>query len=349
MMKTYFLYFITLLFLFSCGKKKELPEGSDRFNEVASYIEEHGDFINSNEVPALIEASQLFAQMNGNTLMIDLRPEEEYNLAHIPFSVNIRLNGLIDYFENVIDPFSFDSIVLISIDGQASSYALSLLRLLGYENVYGLRWGLSAWHSSFANANWSAVLSSAAQEKLITNESPQKKEYSYPELVSDEDQPYAVIRERSRELLDLPFNTKVIFIDQLLKNPERYYIVGYLNEKFYKLGHIKGAVRYEPKKSLSVKTELHTLPADKTIVVYCFSGQHSAAVVAYLNLLGYDALSLKYGANSFIYQLLKENEGSVFLPEGVNEYPLIEGEIKISDEFKIENNNKKAASSQGGC
>lgn len=53
-------------------------------------------------------------------------------------------------------------------------------------------------------------------------------------------------------------------------------------------------------KIYSVGAFLSTLPTNQTIVPFCFTGQHSAFVTAYLNIIGYDAKSLLYGANSFM-------------------------------------------------
>ena len=50
-----------------------------------------------------------------------------------------------------IKPFEFDRIVLVSNDGQHASYTTSLLRLMGYGNVYALRWGMSGWNKSLLN------------------------------------------------------------------------------------------------------------------------------------------------------------------------------------------------------
>jgi rhodanese-related sulfurtransferase len=36
-------------------------------------------------------------------------------------------------------------------------------------------------------------------------------------------------------------------------------------------------------------------------VVYCYTGQNSANLAAYLRLVGYDAKSLKFGTNGMIY------------------------------------------------
>ncbi|MFN8206037.1 MAG: rhodanese-like domain-containing protein [Bacteroidales bacterium] len=62
-----------------------------------------------------------------------------------------------------------------------------------------------------------------------------------------------------------------------------------------------GAVQYTPKESMKLTASLKTLPADKPIAVYCYTGMTSAYLVAYLRLLGYDAKSILYGANGMIY------------------------------------------------
>jgi rhodanese-related sulfurtransferase len=66
-------------------------------------------------------------------------------------------------------------------------------------------------------------------------------------------------------------------------------------------GHIPGAVQYTPKQSIKLAADLKTLPTDKTIVVYCCTGQNSANLTAYLRVLGYDAKSLLFGTNGMIY------------------------------------------------
>ncbi len=55
---------------------------------------------------------------------------------------------------------------------------------------------------------------------------------------------------------------------------------------------------------------LQNLPTDKTIVVYCWTGQTSAQVVAYLRMLGYDAVSMYYGMNGCSYQSLTKSKYS---------------------------------------
>ncbi len=58
--------------------------------------------------------------------------------------------------------------------------------------------------------------------------------------------------------------------------------------------------------------------------MYCSTGLSAAYVVAYLNLIGYDAGNLAYGANSFMNKTLKEKDWNGFSKKEVNMYPVIE-------------------------
>jgi len=65
---------------------------------------------------------------------------------------------------------------------------------------------------------------------------------------------------------------------------------------------IPSSYQFTPKASLSTTVDLDLLPTNETIVVYCYTGQTSAQVTAYLRMLGYDAKSLLYGFNGFAYE-----------------------------------------------
>jgi rhodanese-related sulfurtransferase len=43
------------------------------------------------------------------------------------------------------------------------------------------------------------------------------------------------------------------------------------------------------------------VPTDMPVVVYCWTSQTSSQVAAYLNMLGYDAYSLKFGSNNLFH------------------------------------------------
>ncbi|MEW5960233.1 MAG: rhodanese-like domain-containing protein [Chloroflexota bacterium] len=62
----------------------------------------------------------------------------------------------------------------------------------------------------------------------------------------------------------------------------------------YALGHIPGAVNIGAKAAFTAD-KLAMIPADKPVVVYCYTGQTSSQMVSVLNMLGYDAKSMLFG------------------------------------------------------
>ena len=67
-------------------------------------------------------------------------------------------------------------------------------------------------------------------------------------------------------------------------------------------GNIVGSYRLNPF-TLADKTYKNLDPS-KTIVTYCWTGQTSSMLTAYLYILGYDVKSLKFGMNAMIYSEL---------------------------------------------
>jgi rhodanese-related sulfurtransferase len=339
-------FLVILFFIASCGsnEKENVPVAGDKFDTVISYIEINGDFINSESAPGVISADKVY-NSKSNIQVIDIRPEEMYGEGHIKGASNIRFISLIEYFENSINPSAFDTIVLVSADGQASFFASTLLRLLGYNNVFSLRWGMCEWDSTYAANIWMKNLSSAYAEKLDTINYKKEKGQKYPEIISNKNSAYEIIRERAQSLLEKPFNNYTVTAEDVFKSPEKYYIINYWPFDLYKSGHIKGSFQFYPKKSLNRSAYLSSLPADKPVVVYCNSGNQSAAVAAYLRILGYDAYTLINGCNGFMYNKL-DKEKAAFSEKFIMNFPL-EKTNNSSGEIKIE--TKKIATSQGGC
>lgn len=60
-------------------------------------------------------------------------------------------------------------------------------------------------------------------------------------------------------------------------------------------GHIYGAVNIDVKKNNFLQQAKSSLPAGKTIAVYCRSGRRSAAACGLLNAEGYKCVNLKGG------------------------------------------------------
>ena len=66
----------------------------------------------------------------------------------------------------------------------------------------------------------------------------------------------------------------------------------------YAKGHIAGAINV-PWREVAKQENLDKLPKDRQIVVYCYTGHTASQVTALLNILGYDAINLKFGMTSW--------------------------------------------------
>lgn len=130
------------------------------------YLAANGDYVNSREFPSLINAPLLDELSGTNILVVDIRNATEYNAGHISNAVNKESGDIPGWFETAVDPSVYDRIIIVSNDGQEASYTTSLLRLMGYGNVYALRWGMSGWNQEYAAKGWYSGCSSVYQDKL---------------------------------------------------------------------------------------------------------------------------------------------------------------------------------------
>lgn len=78
-------------------------------------------------------------------------------------------------------------------------------------------------------------------------------------------------------------------------NKQDIYILDIRDAKDYAKGHIKGAHNIPFKE---VGKNLDNLPKDKTIIVYCYTGQTGGQTTAALNIAGFNARSLNGGMNN---------------------------------------------------
>ncbi|WP_206810726.1 rhodanese-like domain-containing protein [Paradesulfitobacterium ferrireducens] len=77
-----------------------------------------------------------------------------------------------------------------------------------------------------------------------------------------------------------------------MEHPERIYLVDIRKPEDFAVGHILGAVNI-PFNEMGQRFD--SLPKDKEIIVYCYSGQTSGQAIAVLQMNGFNALSLLGG------------------------------------------------------
>lgn len=355
-MTKHILIVVSLLFLLASCSSSRQPAGPvptvEETESLLQYLEKNGNILNSPHLPALINAEDLHRSLHArNVQVIDLRPPGQYQAGHIEHSVNVRPAQILDHFEKVIDPASFDFIVLVCNDAMTSGVVNAVLLFLGYDNVMSLRYGLSSWDHGIARQHWLSRLSSHMEGQLERQANPKAQAGQLPALATGESSPYRILRARAREVLAGDITGWQVSADQVNANPDDFYHLSYWPESLYLDGHIRGAIQYTPKSSLQGHTYIRTLPTGMPLVTSCYTGQHSSYVTGFLRLLGYQAYNLPYGANSYIHDTMRETQGffRYFTEEHVHGFPLAGSEHGGQRERVSPDQSQEEQPVIGGC
>ena len=334
---------LVLLLLVSCGdggKKPKQPESvpaaeakaatvplNQEAQKLLKYLEESGDYVNGRNFPSLIKASAVYKELGGKTKIIDLRDPATFAKGHIKGAVNVEFSKIPDFFSNAIKPFEYDKIVVVCNSGQYSSYTTSLLRLMGYGNVYALRWGMSGWNKDFAREVWLSEVSDKYEGKLEVTENARGLATDFPLINTGKPTGEEIMLARFNHLFAAGYSGAFITSDQVFGQPQNYYTINFERKDKYDAGHIPGAVRYKTNGTLGIVSEMQSIPTGKEVAIYCGTGHNSGFVTAYLRLFGYDAKTVLYGNNAFMHsKMLKDKTLLSWLPftEGeVENYPFV--------------------------
>jgi rhodanese-related sulfurtransferase len=296
-------------------------------NQLLKDLKENGDYVNSKLYPSFIKASIVSESLGKNVLIIDLRTSKEFADGHIKGAVNKKFEDIPSYFETGIKPFEFDKIIMVSEDGQVSSYATCLLRLMGYGNVFSMRWGMSAWNKKYAQDGWLKGVSGKYETNLENTPNERPSMSGMPDLKTGLSSGAEIGAARFRKLFEEGTANVLITADEVFNDPQKYYIINLDRKDKYEDGHIPGSVRYKPEGTLGYTDEMSSIPFDKPVVVYCATGHTSGFATAFLRLFGYDAHTLKYGNNGFMYnKMVKQRTALSWLPftsDEVNNFEVV--------------------------
>ncbi|MBI9033421.1 MAG: rhodanese-like domain-containing protein [Bacteroidales bacterium] len=223
--------------------------------------------------------------------IIDIRKADDFTtLGHIEGAHNVVFTDILTAAEA-----ADKQILVVCYTGQTACYATSLLRLAGYHNAQALKWGMSGWNATFAgswNNNCSNI--AAENEKWSYASAPENVKYEMPTLTLDAIVGTDILKARIEAVVAEGFKT--VAGGDVLGNPTDYFVNNYFSEADYSaFGHIEGAHRINP--LLLGDESVFNLDPLKKVVTYCYTGQTSAVITAYLKVLGYDAYSMTFGVN----------------------------------------------------
>ncbi len=248
----------------------------------------------------LINADAVYENLNdgdksNDPIILDVRKPEDYTLGRIPGAVNVGLGAL--FTPEQLNTLPKDRpIVVYCYSGQSAGFAVAALNMLGYD-AYSLRFGMPSW------ALVEGVSAGPWKDEMSKGYPVDKEPYEAKETYTEKPQPLGSDVASAAQAF-FSKGIKLINADALYENlndgdtSNDPLILDIRKPEDYALGHIPGAVNIGAG-ALFTPEKLSLLPPNRPIVVYCYSGQSSAQVVAALNLLGYDAYSLRFGMPSW--------------------------------------------------
>ncbi len=232
--------------------------------------------------------------------IVDVRADTAFARGHVPSAINCAYGNVLTTVEaqNTGDL----PVLVVCYTGQSAAHAVVALRLSGYTAKI-LLFGMSGWHSQFDS--WSGNTGDIAVDD------PNWSMDAAPAFLSDNDDPIittdqtdgaAILAERVEAILD---GFKGTPAQTILDDPASYEIINYWGATDYDhYGHIDGAYQVTPGTLTIADDGLDILDPALPIATYCWTGQTSSMMTAWLTAIGYNATSLKFGANAMIYSVL---------------------------------------------
>lgn len=302
-----FLVLIYSLTVFSgCKVSNSEEPGVGSFTVLTNYLA-----VNNMDLPDILSgwivAAPAPADVDAfisNYHIIDLRSSQDFDGGHIEGAVNATLAGIVTAANGVTKP-----ILVVCYTGQTAAHGVVALRLSGHADAKVLKWGMAGWSSAFSGpwtSNTGNVGSSSPNWEAPPGSLATIEKHDFPNLSTSATEGAAILAERVSAMINGGFSG--IGNTDVLDDPAKYFINNYwaaADVETY--GHIKTASRVSP---LAI-SNLSDLNPNKPVVTYCWTGQTSSMVTAYLTVLGYNAKSLKFGTNGMIYDELQVHKYAV--------------------------------------
>jgi rhodanese-related sulfurtransferase len=230
-----------------------------------------------------------------NYQIISVRSLDAYtSKGHISQAINIPYEKMLteDNLEKLDD---MKLQVIYSDNGYRSTTVSTILALLDYES-YSMKFGMMDWNNSQVV---NRVVMQKANLKIEKGQDTSKATFHYPSLKSTGKPVNDLIKQRFNEELAtkqiiISVNDVKRIVDRWDKFKDSYQIVSLRNKKDFVAGHIPHAINI-PWFDLMHGDQLKRIDPDKTTIVYCYTGHLAQISVTLLNIIGYNAVNMRFG------------------------------------------------------
>ncbi|MBL7209024.1 MAG: rhodanese-like domain-containing protein [Dehalococcoidia bacterium] len=248
-----------------------------------------------------IKAEDVFLLLNdddedNDPFIVSVREAKDYAKGNIPGAVHIPFADIAKK-ETLASLPKDKKIVFYCDTGQNASQAMAMLGAMGYD-VQNMMHGISAWTKDTEVAPKRFSYEKQCMDyEFETTPNEATKTYPFPTIENTTSTDAEEIVRAAAQAFSKPRHITVEDLFLLLNDDDEDndpFILSVRKPEDYAKGHVPGAVNIECG-SLLTKEGLAKLDPDKQIVVYCYTGQNGSHATSLLNMLGYDAINLKFG------------------------------------------------------
>jgi rhodanese-related sulfurtransferase len=284
---------------------------------------------------------------------------DPYWTGHIPGAINVPWRETSEW-KNIknLPKAGLREVAVVSGTGHIGAEITGILNILGYDAI-NLMWGMTAWTSDIEVApgrygkSRDTVFNWGGSYRAICPISEPIETYSFPTVENTDSQDeYTIILAAadaylkdggkrfsmsSPELYQALYYQSsgdardllqsLYFTDTATGNPYTVpFFLDVRDDETYYNGHLCGTLHFYYE-DVFKKENLMKLPPDRQILVYSDTGHESGTVTALLNMLGYDAVNLRWGISSWSLSL----PGKDVAPDRFDQdrdcmdYPMVQG------------------------
>ncbi len=271
-------------------------------NEFALMAEAADKYLASNK-PVVMTADKLYETLNdgdpsNDPFILDIRSAADFAKGYIKGAVNIPFANVFKV-ESLAKLPKDKSIVVMCYTGHTASMTSFALSAMGY-NATALKWSMMGWTKD--DAPIGTVKRFPAEQKdyaidtaPVALPAPGKTpsvstgKTGVADMIASQSENYLASGKPATILADKVY--ELMNDGDPANDP---FILDVRAAADYAKGHIKGAMNI-PFANVFKPENLARLPMNKQIVAYCYSGHTCSMTSFFLNDLGYNAISLKWG------------------------------------------------------
>ena len=213
--------------------------------------------------------------------IVDIRQPDAYAEGHVQGAVNIPWGAAIA--EQLATIPNDKPVFIYCYSGQTAGQAVMTLNLAGFNaRSVNLGWNFGISKVEGVDAVTTTDVAEFAGDVTTIEPAVQEALTAYYNGLAD-----------VKDTTWKNYKVSEDNLEAMINANDDFYLLSIRSEADYKAGHIQGAELIPW--GAGMEKSFNTLPKDKKIVVYCYTGQTAGQTVAALRLLGYDAVSLNGG------------------------------------------------------